>query len=59
MMNIHWSWIAFSIVVFILLVKIVQSSKEPIHDYGVNLTSFFLSIVLIIFILIWGGIFWW
>lgn len=59
MITLHWSWIAFTIIVAVLVIGIVKSANEPRGDYGFDITSPFLLIILIAFILIWGGIFWW
>ena len=56
---IHWHWIVFSVVVILLLVGIFKESNVRTGDYGFNLMAPFLIIILIAFILIWGGIFWW
>ena len=56
---IHWTWIIFSLVVIFLIGRIWWKIKQPKIDYGFNLESPLLIIVLIAFVLIWGGIFWW
>jgi hypothetical protein len=56
---IHWSWLIFIGVVLFLLYKIRKSSNESGGDYSFDIETPFWSIILIAFILIWGGIFWW
>jgi hypothetical protein len=56
---IHWSWLIFIGVVLFLLYKIRKSSNEGGGDYSIDLETPFWLIILIAFILIWGGIFWW
>jgi hypothetical protein len=57
---IHWSWLIFIGVVLFLLYKIRKSSKENSGgDYRFDFETPFWLIILIAFILIWGGIFWW
>jgi hypothetical protein len=57
---IHWSWIIFIGVVLFLLYKIHKSSNESGGSYySFDFETPLWSIVLIAFILIWGGIFWW
>ena len=54
---IHWTWILFTTVVIILLIAIFKDRGGG--DYSFDLITPFILIVLIAFILIWGGIFWW
>jgi hypothetical protein len=56
---IHWSWLIFIGVVLFLSYKIRKSSNEGGGDYSFDIETPFWSILLIAFILIWGGIFWW
>lgn len=57
---IHWSWLIFIGVVLFLLYKIRESSNESGGSYySFDFETPFWSIILIAFILIWGGIFWW
>jgi hypothetical protein len=56
---IHWSWLIFIGVVIFLLYKIHKSSNSGGGDYSFDFETPLWSIVLIAFILIWGGIFWW
>lgn len=53
---IHWNWIVFIIVVGYLINKIRLSRKE---SYSIDFETPFWQIILIAYILIWGGIFWW
>jgi hypothetical protein len=57
---IHWTWLIFIGVVLFLLYKIHKSSNESGGSYySFDFETPLWSIVLIAFILIWGGIFWW
>ena len=56
---IHWSWLIFIIVVGGLSYKAYLSNKEPVSGYGFDLETPLYIILLIAFILIWGGVFWW
>ena len=58
MINLHWSWIVFAVVVLLLLIGIFKEEKNS-GDYSFNLMKPFFAIILIAFVLIWGGIFWW
>jgi surface polysaccharide O-acyltransferase-like enzyme len=53
---IHWSWLIFAIIIVFLIVAIVKNENEG-GDY--NFGSAFLVILLVCFIVIWGGFFWW
>jgi hypothetical protein len=55
---IHWNWIVFIIVVGYLIRKIL-SNKGSGGDYSFDFETSFWPIILIAYILIWGGIFWW
>jgi hypothetical protein len=59
MITIHWNLIPFIIIVLLLLIKIRKSSGESKGDYGFDIETPFYVILLIAFVLIWGGIFWW
>lgn len=57
---IHWSWPIFIGVVLFLLYKIRKSANESRGGYiNFDIETPFWLIILIAFILIWGGIFWW
>jgi len=56
---IHWSWIVFIFVIGFFLFKIISSNKESYSDYNFNLEPLLYTILLIAYVLIWGGIFWW
>jgi K+-transporting ATPase A subunit len=58
-MTIDLKWIIFTTIVILLLRKISVSSKEPTGDYGIDIETPIYIILLIAFILIWGGFFWW
>lgn len=53
MISVHWSWLVFVPIVILLLIGIAS------NEGGLDLTGPFFFILLIIFISIWGGIFWW
>jgi len=55
---IHWSWVIFIVVGGGLSYKAFLSNKE-VRGYGFDLETPLYIILLIAFILIWGGIFWW
>lgn len=56
---IHWSWFIFVFVVFPIVKKLWKNMKENKGDYSWDLESPFLVLILVAFVLIWGGIFWW
>lgn len=58
MINLHWSWFVFVPVVCFLLWLVVRDTG-PKGDYGIDIEKPFWAIILIAFILVWGGFFWW
>ena len=56
---IHWTWIVFGIIIIILISAITKTSNEAGGDYSFDIITPILIIILIAFVLIWGGIFWW
>ncbi len=54
MISIHWSWLVFVPVVLLLLIGIVADFQHSFPIIGL-----ILFIVLLAFIGIFGGIFWW
>jgi hypothetical protein len=58
---IHWNWIVFIIVVGYLINKIRLSKERNSGggDYSFDFETPFWKLILITYILIWGGIFWW
>jgi hypothetical protein len=56
---IHWSWVVFGIVAGFLVYKIWRENNYGGGDYNFDLVTPLYVILLIIFILLWGGIFWW
>jgi hypothetical protein len=56
---IHWTWIIFIGVIVSILLRIKYNIKNTYGDYSWDMESPILVIVLIAFVLIWGGIFWW
>lgn len=51
---IHWTWIVFAAIVILIIVG-MASMKDDRFGIGGMLLLF----LLIAFVLIWGGIFWW
>jgi len=51
---IHWTWIVFGIIAVILIITIIGCRRER-ND----IAEFVFWIILIGFIALWGGIFWW
>lgn len=56
---IHWKWILFFGVILLIIGRIIYNTKTIHGDYNWDLESPLLFIVLIAFVLIFGGIFWW
>lgn len=56
---IHWKWILFFGVILLIIGRIIYNTKTIHGDYSWDLESPLLFIVLIAFVLIFGGIFWW
>ena len=56
---IHWTWVIFSLVIISLIGRLIYTSNESHGDYAIDLESPLILILLIAFVLIWGGIFWW
>jgi K+-transporting ATPase A subunit len=56
---IHWTWILFFAVIVAGILRIRHNSSESSGDYSFDLESPLIVILLIAFVLIWGGIFWW
>lgn len=54
---IHWTWIIFIVVIIFIIGRIWYLKKTTYYDYA--LESLLLVMILIAFVLIWGGIFWW
>lgn len=53
-------WIIFSLVTMGLFVSLFLSErKRKRREYWFNLLSPVLVLIIIAFVLIWGGIFWW
>ena len=55
---IHWQWVVFSAVVILLLYGIFRD-KDTGGSYGFDLETPLCAILLIAYVLVWGGIFWW
>lgn len=58
-MYIHWSWIIFIGVIITIISRILYNTNSTYGDYSFDLESPLLVIILIGFVLIWGGVFWW
>jgi len=57
---IHWSWVIFVIVVGGLSYKAYLSGSERSSGYlNIDLETPLYMLLIIVFILVWGGIFWW
>lgn len=56
---IQYTNLIFTIIVFIIVVRIWYNGNQPRRDYSFDLETPLLLLVLVAFILIWGGIFWW
>jgi hypothetical protein len=60
MITLHWQWLIFIPVALILL---YLTFKEPQRTGGYldlsGLNNLLWGIVLVVFVLVWGGIFWW
>lgn len=50
---IHWTWAIFVVIVLILLRGMFSG------DDSLDIRPMIYSFLLIIFIVLWGGIFWW
>ncbi len=64
MIQIHWSWILFSVILIAIIGRLWHKLNQhqqdyPQQDYRYDLEPLLLTIGLIAFLLIWGGIFWW
>lgn len=56
---IHWTWLVFGAIIGAIILRLIYNENKIRGDYVFDLESPILIIVLIAFILIWGGIFWW
>ena len=57
---IHWNWLIFIIVVGGLSYKAYLSGNKTSSSYlNFDLETPLYIIGIIVFILIWGGVFWW
>lgn len=62
MIHLHWTWIVFFIITAVIIGKAIWSysqDKGGFYGYSVDLETPFWIALLIVFILVWGGIFWW
>ncbi len=56
---IHWTWILFFAVIIAGIARIWYNSSESGGDYSWDLESPLIIVLLIAFVLVWGGVFWW
>lgn len=56
MITVHWNIVVFIVIVIILLIPIVRGY---IKNENWDFVTPFLIVVLVAYIFIWGGIFWW
>ena len=56
---IHYTWLIFIGVIMAIILRIIYNQNNTHGDYSWDLESPLLVILLIAFILIWGGNFWW
>jgi len=54
---IHFTWLIFIAIIAALLLGIFKERRAGDYDY--DLMPVFWLIMVIVFVLIWGGIFWW
>jgi hypothetical protein len=53
-------YVIFGAILMFFIVRIYKSSSTRFYgDYSFDIETPFWVILLIIFLLIWGGIFWW
>jgi hypothetical protein len=60
---IHWSIVVFTIVCATLIILTFKNYRTPGSGSGYGdvsgIINIFWGLVLLIFIAVWGGIFWW
>lgn len=56
---IHFTWVVFGVIILLFIIGMYISNKDTGRDYAIDIISPILFILMIAFILIWGGIFWW
>jgi len=59
MVTVHWNVIVFIIVIVAGIAWAACEAKDPPGDYGIDIVTPLITVALIAFTLIWGGIFWW
>lgn len=62
MINLHWSWILFTVIIIPLILLSVWKRKSTAGNFTPDLSglsNLFWTIVTVIFILVFGGFFWW
>jgi len=52
-------WGIFTTILIFLITKIIKNYDPYTVDYGIDLITPLLLLVTVMFILIWGGVFWW
>lgn len=56
---IHWTWIVFTIITGVLLFLILKPRNSGGLWGSFDLETPFWILILIVFLAVWGGIFWW
>jgi hypothetical protein len=56
---IQIKYVIFGLILGYLIIKIYKSSKQSTGDYGIDLETPLWIVALIVFLILWGGIFWW
>lgn len=57
---IHFTWLIFTVIILAIVVMIVKEKfGYKGGDYSFDLATPLWIAILVTFILIWGGIFWW
>lgn len=57
MITLHWQWLVFIPAVVILLYLIFRDDESS--GIGAGLDRLMWLFALIVFIAVWGGVFWW
>jgi hypothetical protein len=56
---IQIKYVIFGLILGYLIIKIYKASKTPYISDGMDLETLLWIIALIVFLILWGGIFWW
>jgi hypothetical protein len=62
MLTFHWQWAIFLPIMATLLVLLFVPRRSNHGNFTPDtsgLAALFWGVVLVIFVLIWGGVFWW